>query len=109
MKLMIWVTISDREISEPYFCPQKMSVNGDMYCQECIQKHLVPFLDLYHADGMYYFWPDLATSHYAKATLKVYREEHIAFVPKAANPPPPQLSPIEACSKLLGLAQVLCL
>ncbi len=88
---MVWVTITDRGISKPYFCPWKMSLSMVTYCQECIKKHLVPFLDLYHADGTYYFWPDLATSHYAKATLKVYREEHIAFIPKAA----PKLRPVE--------------
>ncbi len=87
---MVLVTISDRGISEPYFCHQKMSVSGDIYHEECIKKHLVPFFDSYHAGGMYYFWPDLATSHYAKCTGR----NTLHSSPKLLTP---QLSPIGAC------------
>ena len=96
MKLMAWVVISEKGIREPYFCPQNQSVNGEIYRKKCIQEHLVPFLDKHHADGNYYFWPDLASAHYAKDTIKVMELENIAFFPKACNPPNvPQLRPIE--------------
>ena len=96
VKLMVWVAISEHGISEPFFCPRKVSVNGEIYRSDCIEERLVPFLNKFHADGMYYFWPDLASSHYAKATLDLFERENIAYIPKTANPPNcPQLRPIE--------------
>jgi len=42
------------------------------------------------------FWPDLASGHYAKSTLKALDHLSIEFVPKLQNPPNvPQLRPIE--------------
>ena len=55
------------------------------YTVKSASKSLVSLSDGYDADGMYWFWPDLATNQNAKATLKVYREGHIAFIPKAAS------------------------
>jgi transposase len=96
LKLMVWVAISPRGISEPFFCPRNMAVNGDIYRQDCIQDHLLPFLQDFHQDGDYYFFPDLASSHYAKATTDLLDEENVPYIPKLANPPNcPQLRPIE--------------
>ena len=53
----------------------------------------MPFLDTHHADGDYHL---MARSHYAKGTVQLYKEEHIAFIPEAVNPPNcPQLHPTE--------------
>ena len=42
------------------------------------------------------FWPDLATCHYKKENLDFLRDNGIAFVEKAENPPnAPQIRPIE--------------
>ena len=57
---------------------------------------LVPFLQQYNADGDNVFRADLASSHYAKATVALFRDQNILFVPKDDNPPNvPQLRPIE--------------
>ena len=47
--------------------------------------------------GQYIFWPDLASSHYARATLNLFESEDILYVPRFANPPPSvqQCRPIE--------------
>ena len=42
------------------------------------------------------FWPDLASSHYAKDTLNWLTEQNVPYVPKKDNPlNAPQARPIE--------------
>ena len=94
--LLVWLAISEDGHSEPFFAPSKGNINGNIYQQECIKCCLIPFLQQHHADGDYIFWPDLASSHYAKDTIALFDEENIHFVPKKNNPPNvPQLRPIE--------------
>lgn len=95
-KLLVWLAISEDGHSEPFFVPSKGNINGNIYRKECIERRLIPFLQQHHADGDYIFWPDLASSHYAKDTVALLEEENIHFVPKKDNPPNvPQLRPIE--------------
>ena len=47
-----------------------------------IVKH---FIETYHSDDDYVFWPDLATSHYARQTTQWLLEHQINFVPKQTN------------------------
>ena len=95
-KLLVWVAISERGISEPYFLVKKASLTGEVYREECIKKYLVPFLDEFHQDGDYFFWPDLATAHYAHETKTLLETLEIPYIPRDKNPPNcPQLRPIE--------------
>ena len=55
--------------SEPFFVPSKGNTNGAIYRKECIERRLIPFLQQHYADVDYIFWPDLASSHYAKYTV----------------------------------------
>ena len=56
----------------------------------------MPFINAHHADGNYVFWPDLATSHYAKTVIDCYEAHGISFVKKVDNPPAvPECRPIE--------------
>ena len=49
----------------------------------------------HHSDSQYIFWPDLASCHYAKATLECLEERNITFVPREVNPPAvPKCRPI---------------
>lgn len=52
-RLLVWVAISVRGHSQPYFCPSEESGNGEIYCKECVTARLVPFLDENHSDGDY--------------------------------------------------------
>ncbi len=96
---MVWLAISEEGISEPSFCPCKVSVSGDIHHKHCIRDRLLPFLDKFHTDGKYFFWPDLATSHYAKKTVELLEVSIADYIPKSANPPNypnyPHLRPIE--------------
>ena len=62
---MVWLAISQRGISEPYFVPSGLAVNQHVYLGECIKKRLEPMIENYYQDGNYVFWPDLGSSHYA--------------------------------------------
>ena len=95
-KLLMWITISEKGISEPFFLVKKASLNGATYRDECIKSRLLPFLEKYHSDQDFFFWPDLATCHYAKDTQELYSSLQIPYIPRDSNPPnTPQLRPIE--------------
>ena len=95
-KLLVWMAISERGFSKPFFLQKKASLTGQIYRDQCIQQYLVPFLDHYHEDGDFYFWPDLASAHYAHETTDLLKNLNIPFVPKSSNPPnSPQIRPIE--------------
>ena len=60
------------------------------------KSRLLPFLEKYHSDQDFFFWPDLATCHYAKDTQELYSSLQIPYIPRDSNPPnTPQLRPIE--------------
>ena len=44
------------------------------------------FIQEHHRDEKYVFWPDLASSHYAKMVINWLEEKKIPIVPKAMNP-----------------------
>jgi hypothetical protein len=95
-KLMIWLAISEEGISQPFFKPSGIAVNKEVYSSECIERRLVPFIEEFHDDGHYLFWPDLASSHYAHLTMDTFEKNNVAVVTKDCNPPVvPQLRPIE--------------
>jgi transposase len=95
-KLLVWIAISSKGISEPYFVPSGLAINQTIYLKECIMKRLIPFIKKNHSDGKYVFWPDLASAHYAKSVTNYLEQKNIRFVPKIENPPnAPELRPIE--------------
>lgn len=95
-KILVWIAISTKGLSAPLIrrigAP---AVNADVYITKCLPK-LKSFIDLHHSNDNYIFWPDLASSHYAKKTLAWLNDQNIPFVPKKDNPPNvPQARPIE--------------
>ena len=56
----------------------------------------MPFLREHYPNDNYVFWPDCATAHYAKYTIKIYNNYNINFLKRDQNPPNvPQLRKIE--------------
>ena len=95
-KVLVWLAGSDKGLSEPFFVPSRLAVNKTIYEKECIKKRLVPFIKAHHVDGNYVFWPDLASSHYARTVTECYTTHGINFVKKVDNPPAvPECRPIE--------------
>ncbi|XP_065674095.1 uncharacterized protein LOC136091039 [Hydra vulgaris] len=95
-KLLMWIAISDRGMSEPLFRTSKtVAINSTIYINECLEKRLLPFIHKYHGDFNYLFWPDLASSHYSKDSLN-WMDQYVYYVDKESNPPNvPQARPIE--------------
>ena len=61
-----------------------------------LKKRLIPFIKKYHLDDQCVFWPDLASSHYAKTVSNFLLEKNIKFIGKEDNPPNlPECRPIE--------------
>jgi hypothetical protein len=95
-KVMVWIAISAKGISDPLIMKSGNAINAQTYIDECLSERLTKFLAKYHSNGNYIFWPDLASSHYAKATQAAYERLNIKVVPKSMNPPNvPQVCPIE--------------
>ncbi|XP_031621019.1 uncharacterized protein LOC116339337 [Contarinia nasturtii] len=95
-KVLVWVAISSKGISAPIIRPQEAeAINSDIYIDQCLPK-LKQFIENHHARDEIMFWPNLASSHYAKETLNWLTEQNIPFVPEEDNPPDiPQARPIE--------------
>ena len=95
-KLLMWIAISDRGMSEPLFRTSKaVAINSSIYINECLEKRLLPFIHKYHGDFNYSFWRDLASSHYSKDSLN-WMDQYVYYVDEESNPPNvPQARPIE--------------
>lgn len=94
-KVLVWLAISESGVSEPVFLQSGLAVNKQIYINKCIPK-LEKFIKKFHKHEKVVFWPDLASSHYAKDTLTELSRLGIEYIPKEQNPPNvPQLRPIE--------------
>ena len=83
---MIWLAISERGISTPFFLVKKSSLTGEIYREAHVTTYLVSFISEYHQDREYVFWPDLATANYTHATIVLMEDLCISFVPRDKNP-----------------------
>lgn len=101
-KILVWAAISSKGISQLYLQDSKApAIRSDTYIKNCLTK-LIKFIKTKHSDGNYIFWPDLASSHYAKNTLEWLTSKNVKYVPKCANPPNiPKARPIEDFWSLL--------
>ena len=70
-------------MSDAYFVPSGLAIRQDVYLENCIKKHLIPFINKYYPDGGYVFWPDLASSQYANRNY--LKTEKVNFFPKQDN------------------------
>ncbi|KAL4463556.1 hypothetical protein ABPG72_018811 [Tetrahymena utriculariae] len=95
-KILVWVCISNKGVSSPYFLPKNQSMNSFIYLNECIRRRLTSFIQENHSRDRIIFWPDLSTSHYAKIVTQQLNNSRINFVAKEENPPNvPEARPIE--------------
>lgn len=70
------------------------TINSQIYIKDCLGKRLLPFIRKHNVTT--FFWSDLVSSHYSKATLEWYEANGVILVPKEANPLNcPELRPIE--------------
>lgn len=95
-KILVWLALSRKGISAPFIGTTKgPAINSDIYIEKCLPK-LSTLINKHYLNDKYIFWPDLATSRYAKETTEWLNEQKIPFVPRSINPPNvPKARPIE--------------
>ncbi|CAF1363735.1 unnamed protein product [Rotaria magnacalcarata] len=99
---MIWMAMSSKGVSDVYIHRSKQAVLQTTYLKECINKTLLPFIEKYHHNGNYLFWPDLASAHYSNLVKERLHEKNVPFVARQDNPPNvPQARLIEIVWALL--------
>jgi hypothetical protein len=92
-KYLIWQALCSCGLKTRAFVTTS-NVSSELYQKECLEKRVLPHIR--NHQGPVKFWPDLASCHYSKSTLKFYEDQAIDFVPKNFNPPnSPELRPIE--------------
>lgn len=95
-KILVWVAISKKGMSAVFTQPSGLAINQNIYREQCLQRRLIPFIQKYHPQDETLFWPDLASSHYAKTVVDFMNNENITFVEKRENPANlPECRPIE--------------
>ena len=78
-KLMIWMVMSSKGVSEIYIHESNQAVRQEIYLDECIEKRLIPFIRNHYHDQNFIFWPDLAKAHYANIVQNKLKQENIHF------------------------------
>ena len=74
-QILVWIAISEKGISSPFFAEQKQGVNETTYLSECIIQRLMQFIDMYHLKEKVLFWLDLASNHYSNSITGYFHEE----------------------------------
>jgi transposase len=85
-KVLLWLTISEKGMSNPILFPSGLAVNAEVYSTQCLPE-VSRFIKKFHAHDDIVFWPDLASAHYAKKSLEEMNRLSIPVVPKDSNPP----------------------
>ena len=95
-KLLVWIAISSKGISNPYIVESGNAIDATVYINKCLSSKLLKFIEKYHKNDEYIFWPDQASAHYGKLAIDWYNTHNIEFVPKYDNPPNvPKARPVE--------------
>ena len=90
-KILMWLAISNRGMSIPYFRPSKsVAINTEIYVAINTETSAYNY-DSYHlstnitGDFNYLFWPDLAREHYSKESV-AWMNENVYFVDETTIP-----------------------
>ena len=90
-----WIAISSKGTSKPYFRESSNAIRF-IYLEGCVQKRIISFIEEHHHSDKVVFWPDLASSHYAKSVMDYLKAATIEIVTKNENLPNlPEGRPIE--------------
>jgi transposase len=101
-KVLVWVAIGPKGLSRSLIRKSGFAINSRVYLNDCIKQRLIPYIRDNYQNDQYVFWPDLASSHYAKIVVDHLRQENIYFVEKEDNPANcPEARPIEDFWSLL--------
>ena len=85
-KILVWIAISEKGISKPFFSKQKQAVSQTTYLNRCIIVGLIPSIKSHHNKKKVLFWSDLPSSHYGHYVLQYLNQNDVQFVGKEFNP-----------------------
>ncbi|KAL4482948.1 hypothetical protein ABPG74_018974 [Tetrahymena malaccensis] len=72
-------------ISSPYFQESVLTVNQEIYLNQCIKKQLLSVIKKYHKDRDYIFLLNLASPYYARSVTNFLNEKQIQYFQKEDN------------------------
>ncbi len=73
-------------MSIPYFHPSRsLSVNIEIYINECLQPGLLPYINKHHSHLNFQFLHDLAVAHFSMGT-NALMSENLPFVNNTIHP-----------------------
>ena len=81
-KILVWIAISEKGISKPFFSKRPQAINERTYLNWCITARLMLFIRSCHNREKVLFWPDLATIPYAENLTNFFHGQNINLVPK---------------------------
>ena len=76
-KILVWIALSEKGISKPFFSKQKHAVIQTTYLNRCIITRLLPFIKSHHNKENVLFWPDLASSHHGRDVLQYLNQNDV--------------------------------
>ena len=80
-KVMLWIAMSPKGISSVVLTSGRcMSVTAQSYVNNCLNPHLLQFLDTHYPQGGYIFWPGKTSAHYAGLTTTFLDNNNINYV-----------------------------
>ena len=93
-KVMLWIAMSRKGLTTPVLTSgRNMAVNARYYVDNCLEPHLITFLDTYYHGSI--FWLDEASAHNARVTTDFLDSKSVNYVRKQDNPTEvPQYRPI---------------
>jgi len=84
-KMILYIAVSTKGVSEPYFKTSSLTTNQKIYQEECLSRILISFIQKHHNNDDYVFWPNKASEHYSKKTISFLQSKNITFLPKEHN------------------------
>ena len=85
-KLLVWIAMSARGISEPFIMASGNAVDQFLCRDNYLAPRLLPFIKINHSDRNGIFWSNHADFRYAEHHLDFLCENLIHYVKKVENP-----------------------
>lgn len=94
--IMVWMAISSKGISKPYFIDQGAKINANYYISKVLRPFFSKYAEKWYPNKIFTFHHDSAPSHTAKATQKWLKDNNIAYIkPSEWSPFSPDAAPLD--------------
>lgn len=94
--IMVWIAISSKGISKPYFIDQGAKINAKYYISKVLRPFFSKYAKKWYPDNIFTFHHDSAPSHTAKSTQKWLKDNNITYIKPSEWPPfSPDAAPLD--------------